>query len=414
MLLAATEARADESFHDMVNNAPALGLPAVPTDKVPVVRGPFTYFIGPPLGNVVGSTPTAVSDIAVWNNTLGTSLRTGAPARVLDSQVSLPASGYTLSSITQSGVVGEDIYKQTSTYGGPWNWDALSGVAIAPAGTALLAVHGIAGYVRNQMVSTGPTRNGVGVLGVCVAEVNSSNCTGINTILTDNTSQIVSAHTGQVMTNEFDFNVTSPNTIISGLVLTGNSLSKPAFANGYVVAPLGGGFKWDNGYTTQDGTAVNGIALGGASSAAANISSQPIVFSTFDAGSVRRTLSLVAAPDYLELGASNGPGHGNFFLLHGSYFVADGSGFIINTRAALTGSVGQVTFGGDAAWTNVTVGNGTAPIYIQGSPTFASLGPIPANDTVACVNGTMTFDGNYIYVCVGTNVWRRTSVLTVF
>lgn len=157
---------------------------------------------------------------------------------------------------------------------------------------------GIAGYVVtdypvNRSVGWG---NGVAVMGVGVAHADNSMAWGINTLLTDSDNpSVVTSHVGRLLQNEFDFNVTSPNTETYGLTVGGASIAQPNVAEAFVVNILGAGIHWQTGFISTDAAAQNGMVLGyqGATSGA-NRSSQPILLQNSDAGGTRRNVVIQA------------------------------------------------------------------------------------------------------------------------
>lgn len=157
---------------------------------------------------------------------------------------------------------------------------------------------GIAGYVVtdfpvNTSVGWG---NGVAVFGVGVAHANGAMAWGVNTLLTDSTNpSVVTSGTGRLLQNEFDFNVTSPNTQVFGLSLVGASVAQPAVANAVSVGQLGSGIHWQTALISSDNAAVNGVVLGyqGATSGN-NLSSQPIILWNSDGGGARHSIVIQA------------------------------------------------------------------------------------------------------------------------
>ena len=157
---------------------------------------------------------------------------------------------------------------------------------------------GIAGYVVsdyavNRSVGWG---NGVAVMGVGVAHADGAMAWGINTLLTDSDNpSVATSHAGRLLQNEFDFNVTSPNTETYGLTVGGASIVQPSVAEAFVVNILGAGIHWQSGFISTDAAAQNGLVLGyqGATSGA-NRSSQPIILQNSDGGGTRRQVVIQA------------------------------------------------------------------------------------------------------------------------
>jgi hypothetical protein len=164
------------------------------------------------------------------------------------------------------------------------NFDTHRSVGVDVAGTTVTNVNQYAAYqLNNNPLGAGAT-SGAGVLyfGMGVAAVNNAAEWGINTNLTDNTSQVVTAGTGKFLQNEFDFNVTSPNTTVNGLFVAGASLSQPALAQGFRCRPLGTGIMWTNCFSSDSGTAINALVVGANAISGANVPSQFVAFNALD------------------------------------------------------------------------------------------------------------------------------------
>ena len=58
---------------------------------------------------------------------------------------------------------------------------------------------------------------------------------------------------------------------------------------------------------------------------------------------------------------------------------------------------------------NISTGTGLVS-DVNGSLTHPSNPPASATDTG--IAGTITWDANYIYVCIDTNVWKRVAITT--
>jgi hypothetical protein len=155
---------------------------------------------------------------------------------------------------------------------------------------------GIAGYVVsdyavNRSIGWG---NGVAVMGVGVAHAEGSMAWGINTLLTDSDNpSVITSHSGRLVQNEFDFNITSAATEVYGLTIAGASVAQPNVAEGFVVNVLGPNIRWTSGFVSTDNAANNGLVIGyqGALSGA-NLSSQPIILWTSDSSGARHGVVL--------------------------------------------------------------------------------------------------------------------------
>lgn len=175
-----------------------------------------------------------------------------------------------------------------------FNADAIQGAATNISGSTVANVNGIAGYVLNQNATVGS--NSVAVYGGGISAVNGSSTWGLNTNLTDNTSQVVSAGTGRNLNNELDFNVTSPNTNVNGLILQGASVSQPALANGFVVSNLKAGsftVPWSNAFFSANGASSTAFLVGTFGNPAnANAQSQPLALVSTNASAVQQVTEI--------------------------------------------------------------------------------------------------------------------------
>jgi hypothetical protein len=146
------------------------------------------------------------------------------------------------------------------------NADAVRGVATATSGSTVTNVNGIAAYVLNQNPSANNGANSVGLFSTVISAVDGAESWGINTNLTDNINGFaVSSGQRRQLLNELDFNVTSINTAVNGLILQGASVQQPYSANGFVVGGLhlqSDAYKWGNAFLSEPGAATVALDVG--------------------------------------------------------------------------------------------------------------------------------------------------------
>jgi hypothetical protein len=124
-------------------------------------------------------------------------------------------------------------------------YDAVRGVMNSLAGQGSdTFTNAVSGYVIERTGRSGPPYGSFPVsaafnaIGICAAD--GCGVWGFNSILTDNEGQSVSSHGARFLFNEYDFNVTSPNTTVSALNIGGTWLSQPLAAFGpSILAPSG-------------------------------------------------------------------------------------------------------------------------------------------------------------------------------
>jgi hypothetical protein len=192
------------------------------------------------------------------------------------------------------------------------NADALRGVATAPPGSTTANVNSVAGYLLNNNANANNGGNGVALFGVAISAVDGAQSWGINVNTEDSATPFtVSNGSNRVLINELDFNVTSPSTLVNGLILQGASVSKPALANGFVLGNLSIGYEttgqgqsvpWAAGFLTEDDAAVYGVQLGLAKgvcvngSCPANLDSQFLGLAATDASGQKFYSYMVNTP----------------------------------------------------------------------------------------------------------------------
>jgi hypothetical protein len=257
-------------------------------------------------GNVVGPNTSVVNEIASYNNATGTLLRQGAPAQISPYPpltAAIGGTGYapTLLATTNPAFSPQDMLNATCNNCGYTEYDSMAGMAIATLGSTKVNVTGVAGYVKNQNPGTSASQNVVALFGTVLSEVNNAQSWGVNTICMDNATYVVGTGTGRLCVGaEFDFNVMNPGTAVTGVLLTGSSLSQPTKAAGFAVASLQHGtvvaqpFHWITGFQTGDGAAVTALYAGMAAASGGSVNSQPVDFGFTTSSGVANLLSLEA------------------------------------------------------------------------------------------------------------------------
>jgi len=279
--------------------------------------------------------------------------------------------------------------QMTSTYAGPWGYSPIAGVVTNTTGTTLADVFGISGYAINQNAAGAGLRNAGGLFGECVSAVDGAACWGINTIQIDNTSYAGSSGASRFLANEFDFNVTSPSTAVSGLILIGASIAQPYSANGFSCAPLSdpngtlpNPIHWTSCFLSDNGAAQFAFVAGAAARSGTNIGSQEIAFNYFDGaatgqraalsvtGGVPRTLALTTT------GASGSLGfgvYGDIYSVHNNATLWMGAA-LGGPKAALSVNSNNELLVASGAWNKILFGaaGGPTPTYITGLATVAA------------------------------------------
>ena len=300
----------------------------------PAVPQPFSSFIPNPISNYFTPSMTLTHD------------KTGG----------ITTDAAALTALSNATYTANQIYRMTtpvlvSTY------DAIRGVAVATPGTTNEGVNGIAGYVMGATPqgSSGSGANPVAVFGVGVAANNSASVWGINTLLTDHTSQVASVGVGRELWNELDFNVTSPNTTVRGLVLTGASIAQPALAVGLEVRPLGAGKKWTTAIGSQGGSAINGLAIGTRDDFGVPSSpSQLVLLGWTDGSGAINNHTIYSEPGRLILDSTALAETGHLVLMKGGLRTTSGgsmSGLVLGRQLATGASDSQSAH---FEWTNAT------------------------------------------------------------
>lgn len=260
------------------------------------------------------------------------------------------------SAITSTGYwgkVGNTSSTPTSVYEIPYpaitHYDGFASTLEVEAGSNLIHMSALSGYIRNKIAVSGIERNSVALFGVGTAEVNSAATWGINTLLQDNSTRAVGALTGVILVNELDFNVMCPGTTVIGLSLGGNSLSQPTTSNALIINSLGTGITWGGGLICGDAVVDYFTSCGLASAAGASVNSSRMGWRSTNAASTVITTSLRANLGRLRVESSGGATEVGWDIdsANGRYYV-NGTA-VLGTRktgwaASFAGSATRTTF----------------------------------------------------------------------
>lgn len=300
----------------------------------------------------------------------------------------ITADGYALGAFSQNSgtatasFIWSCFLHATCDSTGAANYDGLRGVVVSPAGQTALLTNAVAGYIIESTGRSGPPYASFPVatalIGMGIADADGASVWGVNTLCTDNRGQTVSSHGPRFCFNEFDLNITSPATGGTGLMLAGASLVQPASAYGVALQTLdsanGTIAKWSAFLFSADGATNTFAAIGAQAASGSNVNSQNLTFNWRDGSGLGQNTSLAATPGGFITASTSGAGAAGFVLGTGGVFATgDTGGFDINSRIAVFGTAGTVSFGSDPGWSNVDLGNGTAPINLNGPVSIASL-----------------------------------------
>jgi hypothetical protein len=251
--------------------------------------------------------------------------------------------------------------------------DAVRGIATATPGSTILGVNGVAAYVVNEQVSTGNGQNTVGFFGIAESAVNNAKTWGINTVLIDNTTQTLSSGTGRAVLNEFDYNITSPNTSVTGLIVNMDGPAQSTNAIGMAVNSVQSGIQWSASFESNDNATQTAFLVGTTGPiTSANQNSQQIVFTSTNG-------SATPVFDTVQLIANEG------LSLGGNVVIPPGSGITTGTNGLLaTDSSADVFIGSGSGIPTITIGNSTASIAMEGP---VLLTPKTVATLPACASG---------------------------
>lgn len=193
--------------------------------------------------------------------------------------------------------------------GGFPRYDVIQGVGVLPAGSNIVQLNSVAGYVRSDAVASASARPAaVALFGVGTGTVDGAKVWGLATALGDPGS---GDGTGRWLINEMDFNPSKANTKIQGLLLSGAGTVQPADADGIVISgisPSVGG-KWQSGLRTLDNAAFKALTIGLSTPFGLNnTTSQILAFTGTDTGGTARQTWLYSQAQTLHLTGDSGTG----------------------------------------------------------------------------------------------------------
>ena len=208
------------------------------------------------------------------------------------------------------------------------------GIGHLTSRSTIQLVNGVEGYTLIDTPNTvAGVPTGVSLWGTSVVDVNGGESWGVNTVSTDNKGQTISSGTGrQLYGYEADFNVTSPNTNVLGMVVQGASLSQPHISNGYSCGPLSFAHSevlWGSCFISDDSVTDVGLAIG--------------LSNTGITGAYPPAPAANTGSQLIEMGYSLS-GTRYTAAIQASYEVGDGGGLgaimLNNTNAAVPTNVG--------------------------------------------------------------------------
>jgi hypothetical protein len=228
--------------------------------------------------------------------------------------------------LSQSGATAQTIYNQAVMSGNSalfQSYDPFRGVSIAPPGSTVNTITGLAGYTLNNTVPSDQRSQTVSLFGVGNCAVNNSQCWGVATIVSDNPSIVntgMTSGTGKYLYNEFDLNITSPNTRGAGLQVGGTALptSVTLDVNAVAINKLWGSggagtgsALFSNGFIAADACCAIGATIGARALSGDNVAGMPVYFNYRGSSGTLQNVSLnsagnVSGTGYLALGGTSG------------------------------------------------------------------------------------------------------------
>jgi hypothetical protein len=324
----------------------------------------LSSFVIPASGQMISSSPNATTPFsgsedlhiiqngsekdttlsAIWRNIL-------PPATATDSSYSsISVDRGIFTALSQLGTTAQAIFNQAVMSGNMTSfqsYDPFRGISIAPPGSTVNTITGLAGYTLNNTVPSNQRSQTVSLFGVGICAVNNSQCWGVDTIVSDNPSVIntgMTSGSGKYLYNEFDLNITSPNTRGAGLQIGGTALptSTTLDVNGIAINKLWGSrgvgtgtALFSNGFIAADACCAIGASIGASALSGGNVAGMPVYFNYRDVSGTYQNVSLNSA------GNSSGTGY---------LAVGGTSGAILAAATGLeAGGVGATVLPGDVA-----------------------------------------------------------------
>lgn len=360
-------------------------------------------------GNVVGPVSSTIGEVASFNATGGTALRQGAATLTDNKTTALLVDGAALKVSSQSSSVDAlyiwrcAVSATCTTTVSPGNYDAVRGVAVSPATQVVSLVNGVAGYLMNSTPRASPYPGfpvATAINGVGICDADGCGTWGINTIVTDNRGQTISAHGPRfIFGGEFDVQAMSTETRVFGVLTGGTSLVQPYSADAFNCLYLDGSAaagkvaKWSGCYESQNGAATRFAVIGSIESDLTfnnNKNSQILEFHFWsdEATPALKNLQISATPGGLFFATTGVATSASISLPAGAvYNVGNGGGYRIADKAIAAGTVPALNLGTVTDWTTVNLGNASATTTIFGSTVkISGLGATPGGKSTVCID----------------------------
>jgi hypothetical protein len=338
---------------------------------------------------VGGPATSTLNEIAIFNNTSGNLLKQGVPAGITGDQTTgSTADGFQVQFKNQTSTDADAKYIWTCVIGtcnatDPGTFDHSRIITIVPPGSTTAVQTSQSVYFINETGRPGPPYAatpvyvGFNAIGICDAD--GAGCWGGNSNISDNRGQVPTSKPLRFLAGwEADFQVTSPNTWVSGFLTGGSSVTQPGNAHGYGClwldgeAHKGAVAKWTDCFGALDGSTTVFASIGAQAADGANTNSQLLNMFYRDASNARQNVSLAATPNGVTLGTTGVAVAGSFNIGTGAVFRAgDNGGLQIATHSVLVGSGASLGVGSDDAWTTVNLGNNTGTLNL-----FSGVGGI--------------------------------------
>jgi len=217
----------------------------------PTVGAMWTY-LGPTFGadwsvgpGTMGTPPTDINELTIWNAVNGTRLRQGPPGVITDNKTApITAESGTLTARSTNIFTASQIFDAALLLppgAGGKTYDAMRAISFGPADTTINLISGVAAYVVSDALTrldNGGFPAAVGLFAAGVARGTGAKVWGVNTLLSDSFGgPVETTGPGKSLNNEFDFNISSPDTTILGLQIAGGGVVQPASAHAVVLQP---------------------------------------------------------------------------------------------------------------------------------------------------------------------------------
>jgi hypothetical protein len=294
----------------------------------------------------------------------------------------------TYTATTQPGLSAQTIYNQAIMNGIPTlfqGYDAIRGVASAPALSTVNTITGVAGYTINSTVPIGQRSEMAGLFGVSVCVANGSHCWGIDTIASDNPSVLnsgVTSSTGIILTGgEFDVNITSPFTVATIVNVGGSALPTNITLpmNGIGINKLWGAggpgtgtALMQNGLVIGDACCAIGLSIGATTLSGVALPSMKLAWGYWAGDGSKQVLTLAASASGSGTAGTlfiGGAGAGaSLNLLAGSIGLASGWNITSNGHSLIgADGVSLATVCNDATWAVCNVGFTSTTVKVLGA-----------------------------------------------